>query len=922
MGNYGRWVLIQGFFTLSGACALAYEIVWGRWLVTVLGGSAMAAGAILTSYMGGLALGSWLFGRLSRSTSSPLKVYVLVEMGIGLLALFFPYFSTAILGLPGPLRMTLAMAALLAPTVLMGGTVPLVMAWSEDAGLAEGSTLGRLYGLNTLGAAVGCLSAGLLLIPSLGLQLTNVLAALANLLIALMVYLICRSDPAATPGADDAPAASTSPSPTVAPGAGRWLLHLIAFISGMVTLGLEVIWIRLLRITLGSTTYTFTFVITTFVMGIGLGGLLAGRTPEDAPVSRRLAISQAILLCLLALQFLLLPHTPALSQLLRAGSFDWSAAMVSSALICVVALLPATFVVGYMFPLLGRLYMRRGHRGRQIGILYAVNTVGAVAGSLLTTLAFIPGLGSAASYLLLTGMMFISLAGYGYLARARLSRWFPAIAGAIVVLVAVLAVARPGWTPEYMGRGAYLEQEAGERKVLHFHEGRNSTVLVEDFAAGRGLWVDGKPVASSVYIDYCNQVLLGHLPAVLHPAPRTGLVVGLGTGMTLGSLAEHELEHLEVVELEAGLVDAARFFGEYNHEVLDRPELRVIIDDGFNHLHGTELFYEVITSDPIQPYFRGAATLYSVNYFSRVRERLTEDGIMAHWLPLANMSVSDFKLIVRTFTEVFPYARLYWTGATDTILVGRQVPWEDPAVVRSQYEMARADLEQIFIEGPEEMESLLIADRELLRRWAGEGLVNEIDLPSLEFSAPRALHIDTVFQNLGILLKLRRGLGRPGPAERASDVVLAYNSGIRRIRDRRLVDEVLYGAIGCPSGPANCDLVRHSGMLRRILWERALGAGDAAYDRHLQRGRLRQSWWYQGPNTGMDAQRPGDWSDLKLALAAYEDAAVLASDRLSEEGIAIGMRARTLLDWFPESSPEGQRAAALKGTRLPPARPR
>ena len=199
-----RWRVLQALFALSGACALAYEVVWGRWLVTVLGGSAMATSAVLTAYMGGLALGAWLFGGYSRRSEAPLRDYALVELGIGLLALAFLLVAERVLGMPPVVRSAAAMVFLLAPTLLMGGTIPLVMAWSAGERLRHGETLGRLYGLNTLGAAAGCLGAGLVLIPQLGLQLTNIVAVMGNLVVALVVLFLHRGARAVTPEGEPA----------------------------------------------------------------------------------------------------------------------------------------------------------------------------------------------------------------------------------------------------------------------------------------------------------------------------------------------------------------------------------------------------------------------------------------------------------------------------------------------------------------------------------------------------------------------------------------------------------------------------------------------------------------------------------------------------------------------------------------------
>lgn len=915
-----RWRLVQVVFALSGACALAYEVVWGRLLVTVLGGSALATSAVLTAYMGGLGLGSWAFGRWSRQSPSPLRTYAFVELGIGLLALALAPAIGWIVGLPAAARLALSLLVLALPTTLMGGTVPLVMAWSEAQELPPGKTLGRLYGLNTLGAALGCIVAGFVLIPKLGLELTNLSAVAGNLCLGLVVLAIHsrergakspRNQPPADVLADDAP-----------PETPRAILHFFAFASGMATLGLEVLWIRLLRITLGSTTYVFTLVVTTYVLGIGLGGLWSGRVVEGVRVYPRLASLQLVLVALLQLQFALLPRTPALFVALRAALPGWNGALWGSASLCAIVLFPATIVCGMTFPLLGRLFLRRGHRGRETGIFYAVNTLGAVVGALATTLVLVPAIGSARSFTLLALLPTLSLVLFVRADRARMPRHVAPAAIAVIVVAVALGLARPGWTPRYLAHGAYLPPRAEQVETLVFEEGRSSTVLVEKFGAELGMAVDGKPEASTAYVDRANQVLLGRLPALLVPRVNRALVIGLGSGMTLGMLSAFHPQRLELVELEDRMRRAAEQFGAWNHDVMTLPGFRrgseaepgpnkIIVDDGLNYLLSTHDTYDVITSDPIQPFFRGAAGLYTVEFFSRAKARLTADGAMAHWLPLANMSLADFRMIVRTFATVFPYARLYWTGGfADTILVGRTTPWTTPAIDAGAFERARADMESIRIDSAAQMEALLIADRDRLLAWAGPGRVNELDRPELEFSAPRSVFENTIDRNMSELLAMRRGAS--GSTERrVADVVLAYRALLEHIDDRDYADETMVRALGCATLTAECPALAASGVARRILFERLIGRGDREMARWVGEQATRGAWWPIRSAAG-DAAPEGVDPHLARALDAFEAAGRLAVARLPDEAPTIAERATGMQGLFAPGSPEATRAAAIR----------
>ncbi len=894
------WWFVQIVFTVSGACGLGYEIIWGRWLSTVLGSSTTATSIVLATFMGGMAAGSWFFGHISRRVLSPLSVYVVVELLIGISAGILPFLTPFILSVPFFLRVALVVFCLFVPTFLMGGTVPLVMSWSESMNLPAGASIGRLYGLNTLGASVGCVAAGFWLIPTFGLSVTNGFAASLNTLIALSVFLIRNT------GAREPFPHLDTRARIAQETVSSWALHAVVFGSGFVTFALEVMWIRLLRITLGSITYTFTMVIATFILGMGIGGVIAGHTRENIAVAARLMYSQMLLVAFLLAQFLLLPITPRLFTMIRYGNNPWHNALFGTTFICVISMFPVALLFGYIFPLIGRMYMQQGQRGSKIGIMYTVNTIGAVLGSLSATIVLIPTIGSSASFLLCIGLMIASLGIYLWIARVRAAFRVYVTVALLFFSFVVIAAYRPGWTPEYLGRTAFRTHQPLMKK-LYFQEGTISTVLVEDVASGRGMLIDGKPVASTVFIDLLNQILLGHLPALLTPTVRQGLVIGLGTGMTLDSLAQHHLEQVEIVELEKAVFTGAREFAAYNHGVLDRPEVAKVIDDGFNYLHVTAKQYDVITSDPIQPFFRSASTLYSSDYFARAQQRLAPDGVMAHWLPLAQMSVEDFKMIVRSFTDVFPYARLYWTGGLfDTIIVGKNRPWT--SMSGEQFDYARQDLFSVYIEGVEEIENLLIADRDTLVRWAGDGPRNTIDLPFLEFSASRSLFMETGRENLRQLLAMRGMMAHNSASWQAISLLLAYQSNLVSLRDDELSQHVLWNAVACSPLQQACETLSQSGLLRRQLWEISMRQGEQAFLRY----RTAQAFDLFG-----NSSHEGFSSDIFLreqmekSLSAFELAHRLLSVSRPDEREVFHHQLRTVEQSLPSNSPEALRLKAL-----------
>ena len=529
-----------------------------------------------------------------------------------------------------------------------------------------------------------------------------------------------------------------------------------------------------------------------------------------------------------------------------------------------------------------------------------VKTVGAVLGSLLTTILFVPTIGSAASYLVCIGMMFLSLAIYVRISHKHLTFRPYIMIGAFCACFLALAVYRPGWTAAYLGRTAFRTHEPLLNN-LYFQEGAISTVLVEEVASGRGMLIDGKPVASTTFIDRLNQILLGHFPALLSNAFRHGMVIGLGTGMTLDSLAQHQFEHVDIVELEKTVFVGAKYFSEYNHHVLERPEVTTIVDDGFNYLHQARSQYDVITSDPIQPFFRSASTLYSSDYFARAQQRLTPDGVMAHWLPLAQMSVEDFKMIVRSFTDVFPHARLYWTGGLfDTVIVGKNRPWT--AMSAEHFEDAKRNLFEMNIESVDEVEALLIADQDILLRWAGDGPRNTIDLPFLEFSASRSLFIESGRENLRQLLMMRAQMPARSDAWRAISILLAYQSNIAPLRDDALSHHLLWNAISCdPSADHACPLIASSGLLRRQLWDLALRQGEQAFLRYRAAVALGKN------ETGSQPENVTDLflrEQLETSLSAFELARRLTALSRSDETQLFNRQIDLVKQSLPLNSPE------------------
>jgi spermidine synthase len=737
-------VALAVLFLCSGFSALVYQIVWLRMLALVFGVTVYAASAVLTSFMGGLALGSWLGGRAAERVRQPLVVFAWVEMGIGVSALAVPAALSLAQGIyaavhaqaPDALplltlvRLICAGVVLLVPTTLMGASLPLVARYVSLLGGAVASRVGLLYAANTTGGIAGTLIAGFVLIGGIGVMATTRLAVAVNIAVGLAALGLARAV-RAEQGApsDPAPVERRRRATTSLQRAVLAVLGL----AGFAGLALEVVWFRILVLFIPATTYAFTTMLATVLLGIAIGSAVAAwRLPRLADPVRALARVQV------ATGILAIVSMTALVISYRLG---WRTSGMVQA--CMVSMLPATVLMGATFPLALAIWLRgrAGDVGRRVGVLYAVNVCGAVVGALAGGFLLLPLAGSRASLLLLAavycvaGCFLLAMAGSGGAARR--------MAAAAAALWAMAAVTLPDIY------GAVLERRYGGGERLMFRaEGVQTTATVHFQPNGqRVLYLDGLHQANDSEAMVRVHAEIGHLPMVLHPAPGRALVIGLGGGVTPGAVAAHTTT-VDVVELASSVVAAARFFSHVNGNLLERPHVRLRVDDGRNYLLMTPRRYDVVTADIIQPVHAGAGNLYSREYFTLARRVLSDGGLMMQWI--GHREEEHYKLIMRTFLDVFPHATLWGEG---TLMVGTTLPLRfrrqafeqhltDP---ETRFALARVRLDTFqallarFTAGPDEM-----------RRFVGDGPVLTDDRPLLEY---------------------HRSLGRSGPPVDVSGLV-------------------------------------------------------------------------------------------------------------------------------------------------------
>jgi spermidine synthase len=689
-------------FTASGCAALIYEIVWFQLLELVIGSSTISLGILLGTFMGGLCLGSLVLPRLVRPRCHPALVYGLLELGIGagaiMLLLGLPsvgslYVAYAAHGLPSVmLRGALCALLLLPPTVLMGATLPAIARLVESSRQGV-SWLGILYTGNIVGAVLGSLLAGFYLLRIYDMAVATYVAAAINMALAAIAF-------AAATTSHRRPAARPTSIPAARP-AGAWAVYVVIGLSGLTALGSQVVWTRVLGLLLGPTVYTFSIILAVFLCGLGLGsgfGSLLVRTGTRP----RLALGICQLLLVGAVAWTAaningsLPYWPISTAL---ASSPWYLFQLDLARV-MWAVVPPTCLWGASFPLALAAAASPGEdTGRMAGAVYAANTIGAIIGALGFSTLLIPTIGTYQSQrLLIVICLLAGLVMLVALMRAQeqpLSRraGISTALGAILV-TAVLLWAIPGLPGGLVAFGRELPQWNPLPRLLLVGEGINSSVAVAELDAGiRSFHVNGRPEASSGPHDMRVQRMLGHVSGLLQENPRSVLIVGFGAGVTAGSFVLYPgVERIVICELEPLVPQVVSgFFSKQNYDVLKDPRVEIVYDDARHYLLTTRERFDIITSDPIHPWIKGAATLYTSEYFQEVRRHLNPGGVATQWVPFYESTPEVVKSELATFFGVFPAGLIFanegevWNS--ETVLFGEA----DPRPIEPDRIQARLD---------------------------------------------------------------------------------------------------------------------------------------------------------------------------------------------------------------------------------------
>lgn len=840
-------------FAVSGAAALIYEVVWTRLLTLQMGHGIAATSTVLAAFMGGLAIGAAIAGRRGGrlSPERALTVYAGLELTIGVLALLLPVALTAVRpllvtayadGQGGAsfafLRLATSVLLLAAPAAAMGATFPIASRWTVRGASSAAREAGGLYAANTLGAATGAVLAGFVLIPALGLSGATWVGVALNITAAVGALAIARGS---LPTAHAAPAvapkkAEPKGSAPRLPADGRpWLAALALGASGFASLTLQVVWTRLLVQILGPTTYAFSIVVAIFIIGLAagaaVGSWLASRVRSAAAgLAIGMLMSAGLSLAAAAsVDWALLT----MAEIVARPGYQFSDVLSREVLLATGLLLPMTIAFGTAFPFAVALAAGRDEAVTEsIGRIYAVNTIGAIAGALLAGFVLVPEIGLHVTIRVVA--VIAGVAAVAVLMRAGQGRG--RLAGfALAAVVLAGGIALPPWDRLLLSSGAYkyaaamrgpgLETSLTAGELLSYREGATGTVAVRQLAGTVSLAIDGKVDASNAG-DMLTQRLLAHIPLLLHPAPKRVAILGLGSGVTLGSALTHPLDAATVLEISPEVVDASRFFDAENHKALADPRTRLVVGDGRTHLMLGREQYDVIVSEPSNPWMAGIASLFTREFFEGAKARLAPGGVLCQWAHTYDISRDDLRSIVATFLTAFPDGTMWLVGDADVLLVGSTGPLDDRiAGIAEAWKRPGVadDLASVGARDSYAITSLFVAQGAALKAWATGAPLQTDDRMQLEFSGPRNIFGGSRDDNAVTLRDLASSSPKPAAvtaAEQAATAADRRNRGLMFLQSdahRPAYEDFTRALAVEPSDPVALDgLTRSAAALSRI----------------------------------------------------------------------------------------------------------
>lgn len=832
------------FFFLSGACGLIYEVVWMKKLVLVMSNDMYSISTVLTSFMGGLALGSWISGKIIDKRNDPLRIYGILELLIGLYCFVLPflimlsypmmsYFYNLEQISPTVIQFVRFIACfliLIFPTTLMGATLPVLSKYFVDEKNRVGIAMATLYSANTFGAVAGAFATGFFLIPYMGIWISTILAVCINTIIGISAIYLHRKYERNVPEEEkveenkeaavippDLPKnvqTATDQKEFVVSNSVLFIVMFVFAISGFCAMAYQVFWNRVAAMLLGSSSYTFSIIVTAFILGLALGSSLLGVWIDKIkkPVFT-LGFLQVLIgiVCLgIVILFGKLPIFLAKHVFVYAEEYHgagYNKLLAKEFIIFFVITLIPTMLMGATFPLVAKICTTKIKEvGKTIGSVYAWNTIGAILGSFFGGFFLLPIFGvESASYIVVyinvfAGIMLIIFSGYKYLYNNFMY--------AMILFLIVFNIVHhaPKWENELMAAGVYYYSDSdsgyvayAEEKNLDFidavKDGSNlllyregitcSVAVYEDNYDNRYYRTNGK-VEASTWSDMPTQVYVSQIPLLLHPKPEKVLVIGLGGGMTLGAARTHRLytKSLDCVEISREVIEGAEYFKDTNRgtyaedhnaaypKVPGDDRVRIIVGDGRNHLYLTDKKYDVIISEPSNPWIVGVGSLFTQEFYETVKSRLAKDGIFCQWIHNYSMTEKDFAVAVNTFNSVFKYRQMWEPkGGGDYFMIASDKPIKfdfrrifntidkSPLILEDLERIQPLPEDASIKDRVVEMATCFLTDEEGLDSIgnAAKGIKNTDNNYYLEYNAPKGLYSPfNEYVNIAILISEQR----------------------------------------------------------------------------------------------------------------------------------------------------------------------
>jgi spermidine synthase len=715
-------------------CALIYEVVWYQLLQLAIGSTSVSLGILLATFMGGLCIGSIWFPRL-RLPNHPLKIYAALELGIAacavLVQLSLPslnrlYITGAEHGMPGMLwRAVLAMLCMLPATILMGASLPSIVRWAKSGV----SWWGYLYTGNIAGAVIGCLVAGFYLLRIYNMATATYFAAAINVVVAGVSFLLASQMSGSTAEEDavEAPAGDSA----------RWPIYLAIGLSGATALGAEVVWTRLLSMLLLGTVYVFSIILAVFLVGLAIGSGAGSWLIKRVRPQLALGWCQILLLFGFAwTSWMIVGVLPFWNDDALSTPLPWHMYYLDLKR-CILAILPPTLFWGASFPLACAAAARKGEdSGRTAGAVYAANTLGGIVGALAVSLVLIPWIGSQQSQRVLViaaaigGMIVL----FPVLRRSGMGIAGLAASIGVACLLAWSVDPVPG---ELIAYGRRMGLNAGKSKVLYAAEGINSSVAITEWPNNTiYVNVNGHVEATTEIYDMKLQRMVGHLPALLHPDPKSVLGIGFGAGVSAGTFTRYPaVQKITICEIEPLIPPAStKYFGDADYRVALDPRTHIVFDDARHYLLTTTETFDIIASDPLDVFIKGTAALYSKEYFESVKSHLNPGGMFTLYVPLYETDEPTIKSELATFFEAFPYGTI-WANTRDglgydMVFMGQIEPLRiniDQAqerINRDDHAGVRASLREIGVNSLLELFSTYAGSARDLAPWTEGAAIN------------------------------------------------------------------------------------------------------------------------------------------------------------------------------------------------------